>query len=62
MKFEDGKKDVYEEVFNSFDVDHNGYLSVRELGNHYPLIHFNDYSIDLQIDWLYWSGFSIAKI
>lgn len=32
MKFEDGKKDVYEEVFNSFDVDHNGYLSVRELG------------------------------
>jgi len=32
MKFEDGKKDIYKEIFNSFDMDHNGYLSVRELG------------------------------
>lgn len=32
MKFEDGKKNLYEEIFNSFDVDKNGYLSVRELG------------------------------
>ena len=32
MRFEDGKKDLYEEIFRSFDVDGNGYLSVRELG------------------------------
>lgn len=32
MKFEDGKKDLYQEIFHSFDSDGNGYLSVRELG------------------------------
>ena len=42
-----GSQDLYKDIFDSFDVDKNGYLSVRELGT---LTYFTIIEVYLNFD------------